>query len=200
VKKIDMRILYLFALIVIAVAGCAGHDRVVLLPDPEGRTGAVVVKTAQGETVLDRPFQAADVDRFGRVETRTLAPAEVRQQFGQALAAQPLRPVSFTLYFLLGSIELTPESKQILELLKAELARRPAPEITVIGHTDLVASDSFNDALSLKRAEVVHQAIIQAGITAAWIEVTGRGKREPVVRTEDQVLEPRNRRVEIRVR
>jgi outer membrane protein OmpA-like peptidoglycan-associated protein len=124
----------------------------------------------------------------------------VRQQFGQALAAQPLRPVSFTLYFLLGSTVLTPESKQTLEQLKAELARRPAPEITVIGHTDLVASDAFNDALSLKRAEVVHQALVQAGITAAWIEVTGRGKREPVVRTKDEVLEPRNRRVEIRVR
>lgn len=195
-----MRTLYLLALIVVTVAGCAGHDRVVLLPDPEGRTGALVVKTAQGETVLDRPFQAADVDRSGRIETRTLAPAEVRRQFGQALAAQPLRPVSFTLYFLLGSIELTPESKQILELLKAELARRPAPEITVIGHTDLVASDSFNDALSLKRAEMVHQAIAQASITAAWIEVTGRGKREPVVQTENGVPEPRNRRVEIRVR
>jgi OOP family OmpA-OmpF porin len=195
-----MRAFCLLVLIIVMVAGCAGHDRVVLLPDPEGRTGTLVVKTAQGETVLDRPYQAADVDRAGRVETRTLAPAEVRQQFGQALAAQPLRPISFTLYFLLGSVELAPESTPTLELLKAELARRPAPEITVIGHTDLVASESFNDALSLKRAEAVHETIIRAGITAAWIEVTGRGKREPVVQTENGVPEPRNRRVEIRVR
>ncbi len=195
-----MRALCLLVLIIVMVAGCAGHDRVVLLPDPEGRTGTLVVKTTQGETVLDRPYQAADVDRDGRIETRTLAAAEVRQQFGQALAAQPLRPVSFTLYFLLGSTELTPESTPTLELLKAELARRPAPEITVIGHTDLVASESFNDALSLKRAEAVHETIIRAGITAAWIEVTGRGKRDPVVQTENGVPEPRNRRVEIRVR
>lgn len=195
-----MRVLCLLALIVVMVAGCAGHDRVVLLPDQEGRTGSLVVKTAKGETVLDKPFQAADVDRSGRIETRTLAPAEVNQQFGQVLAAQPLRPVSFTLYFLSGSTELTPESTTALELLKAELARRPAPEITVIGHTDLVASEAFNDALSLKRAEAVHEAIIKAGITAAWIEVTGRGKRDPVVQTEDGMPEPRNRRVEIRVR
>lgn len=195
-----MRALCLLALIVVMVAGCAGHDRVVLLPDKEGRTGSLVVKTAKGETVLDKPFQAADVDKSGRIETRTLAPAEVNQQFGQVLAAQPLRPVSFTLYFLSGSTELTPESTTALEILKAELARRPAPEITVIGHTDLVASEAFNDALSLKRAEAVHEAIIKAGITAAWIEVTGRGKRDPVVQTEDGMPEPRNRRVEIRVR
>jgi outer membrane protein OmpA-like peptidoglycan-associated protein len=195
-----MRALCLIVLIVVTVAGCAGHDRVVLLPDQKGRTGSLVVKTAKGETVLDKPFQAADIDRSGRIETRTLAPAEVHQQFGQALAAQPLRPVSFTLYFLLGSTELTPESMHTLELVKAELAQRPASEITVIGHTDLVAGESFNDALSLKRAEAVHEAIIKAGITASWIEVTGRGKREPVVQTEDGVPEPRNRRVEIRVR
>lgn len=195
-----MRALCLIVLIVVTVAGCAGHDRVVLLPDQEGRTGSLVVKTAKGETVLDKPFQAAEVDRSGRIETRTLAPAEVHQQFGQALAAQPLRPVSFTLYFLLGSTELTPESMHALELVKAELAKRPASEITVIGHTDLVASEAFNDALSLKRAEAVHEAIIKAGITAVWIEVTGRGKRDPVVQTEDGMPEPRNRRVEIRVR
>jgi len=195
-----MRILCLLALIAVTMAGCTGHDRVVLQPDPDGHTGVLVVKTARGETVLDRPFQAADVDRSGRIETRTMEQAEVRRQFAPALAAQPLRPVSFTLYFLLGNSELTPESKPVLELLKAELARRPAPEIIVIGHTDLVAGDSFNDALSLKRAEMVREVIVQAGIAPVLIEVTGRGKREPVVRTEDGAPEPRNRRVEVRVR
>jgi len=196
-----MRLRYLLlSLVVVAVTGCAAKDRVVLLPDAEGRTGTVIVKTAQGETVLDKAYQTADVDKSGRIETRTLPSAEVRQQFGQALASQPLRPVSFTLYFLLGSMELAPESRPVLEQLKTELTRRPAPEITLIGHTDLVAGDSFNDALSINRAQAVRQAIEQAEISATWIEVTGRGKREPVVPTEEGVPEPRNRRVEIRVR
>jgi outer membrane protein OmpA-like peptidoglycan-associated protein len=190
----------LLPLVIVTAVGCAAKDRVVLLPDAEGRTGAVVVKTAQGETVLDKPYQAAEVSNSGRVQTKTLASADVRREFGPALASQPLRPVSFTLYFLLGSMELAPESKPVLEQLKAELARRPAPEITLIGHTDLVASDSINDALSINRAQAVRQAIEQAGIGATWIEVTGRGKREPVVPTEEGIPEPRNRRVEIRVR
>ena len=195
-----MRRLFLFALMIIAVAGCAGRDRIVLLPDPEGGTGAVTVKSARGETLLDQPFRTVDVDKDGQAEIRTLKPDGVRQQFGPALTAQPLRPVSFTLYFLEGKDELTAESKPTLELIKVELARRPAPEITVIGHTDRVGSVSLNDALSLKRAEAVRKALIQAGITALRIEVAGRGKREPLVPTDDEVSEPRNRRVEISIR
>ena len=108
--------------------------------------------------------------------------------------------VSFTLYFLEVKDELAAESKPTLELIKVELARRPAPEITVIGHTDRVDSASLNDALSLKRAEAVRQALIEAGIAALRIEVAGSGEREPLVPTEDEVSEPRNRRVEISVR
>jgi outer membrane protein OmpA-like peptidoglycan-associated protein len=195
-----MHHLFLFALMFVAVVGCAGRDRIVLLPDPEGRTGAVTVKTASGETLLDQPFRTADVEKGGQAEIRTLNPEEVKQQFGPALTAQPLRPVSFTLYFLEGKDELTVESRPTLELIKVELARRPAPEITVIGHTDRVGSVSLNDVLSLKRAEAVRQALIQSGMAALQIEVAGRGEREPLVPTEDEVSEPRNRRVEISVR
>jgi outer membrane protein OmpA-like peptidoglycan-associated protein len=195
-----MRKLFLFALMFVAVAGCAGRDRIVLLPDPEDRTGAVTVKTAHGETLLDKPFRAADVEKGGQDEIRTLKPEDVRQQFGPALTAQPLRPVSFTLYFLEGKDEITAESRPMLELIKVELARRPAPEITVIGHTDRVGSVPLNDALSLKRAEAVRQALIQSGIAAFQIEVAGRGERESLVPTEDEVPEQQNRRVEISVR
>ena len=195
-----MRRLFLSVVMMIVIAGCAGHDRIVLLPDPEGHTGAVTVKTAQGETLLDQPFRAADVEKGGQTAIRTLKPEEVSQQFGPALTSQPIRPVSFTLYFLEGKDQITTESNPTLERIKVELARRPAPEITVIGHTDRVGSASLNDALSLKRAETVRQALIQSGIAALRIEVAGRGEREPLVPTEDEVSEPRNRRVEINVR
>jgi outer membrane protein OmpA-like peptidoglycan-associated protein len=70
----------------------------------------------------------------------------------------------------------------------------------VIGHTDRVGSVEHNDALSKKRAELVSGALTSAGIPAAQIEVAGRGEREPVVATADEVAEPRNRRVEISIR
>jgi outer membrane protein OmpA-like peptidoglycan-associated protein len=81
-----------------------------------------------------------------------------------------------------------------------EIARRPAPEIVVIGHTDRVGAVPYNDALSLRRAERVRDELVKVGITADRISVAGRGEREPLVPTPDEVAEPRNRRVEINVR
>ncbi|MGL6109470.1 MAG: OmpA family protein, partial [Rubrivivax sp.] len=82
----------------------------------------------------------------------------------------------------------------------AEIARRPVPDVLVIGHTDTVGTDAFNDVLSRQRAEVVRKALVARGIAAENIVVVGRGKREPIVPTADGVAEARNRRVEILVR
>jgi outer membrane protein OmpA-like peptidoglycan-associated protein len=70
----------------------------------------------------------------------------------------------------------------------------------VVGHTDRVGSLTYNDALSLRRAERVRTGFVQMGIPREQISVAGRGEREPIVPTEDEVAEPRNRRVEITVR
>ncbi len=84
--------------------------------------------------------------------------------------------------------------------MKAEVQHRPDPEVIIIGHTDRVGSVAQNDALSLQRAERVRQVLLGLGIPADRVTAVGRGEREPLVPTEDQVAEPRNRRVEVTVR
>lgn len=190
-----------FVLIIVSIVlGCGGHDRVVLLPDHQGLTGALLVKSAKGETTLDQPYKAADVSTDGQVETQVLDAEAVHQQFKEALLAQPPRPISYTLYFLIDKDELTPKSKLIMEQIKIELTRRPFPEITVIGHTDSLGTTAYNDALSLKRAEAMRQILVEAGISSELIRVAGRGSREMIVKTEEGISEPRNRRAEISVR
>jgi outer membrane protein OmpA-like peptidoglycan-associated protein len=108
--------------------------------------------------------------------------------------------MSFLLYFLEARDELTPESRQVMQQVFAEIARRPAPEIVVIGHTDRVGAVPYNDALSLRRAAKVRDDLVKLGIPADRIQIAGRGEREPLVTTEDEVPEPRNRRVELSVR
>jgi outer membrane protein OmpA-like peptidoglycan-associated protein len=76
----------------------------------------------------------------------------------------------------------------------------PAAEVTVIGHTDRVGSIESNDALSLQRAQTVRDLILQSGIQPITLEVAGRGEREPLVPTADDVPEAQNRRVEINLR
>jgi outer membrane protein OmpA-like peptidoglycan-associated protein len=175
-------------------------DLYVLLPSPDGKPASVIVRREGQERLLDTPYAAARIRGPGGLETGTTSAEEVQQVFGAALAAQPARPVSFTLYFLEGKDELTPDSKQLVQQVFAEIARRPVPEVLVIGHTDRIGSVPYNDGLSLQRAERMRVELVKLGIPAERIQATGRGEREPLVPTEDEVPEPRNRRVEITVR
>ena len=189
------------ALLVTALlaAGCAS-ERVILLPSVDGKPSAVAVRDKSGEVLLNQPY-AATVRRAGAVSGYQSSAEEVNERFADALAALPPRAVSYTVYFASGSSDtLTPESLLEFDKVKADLAARPAGEIRVIGHTDRVGSVQSNDAFSLKRATAVRELLIAAAVKAAVIETAGRGEREPLVPTEDEVDEAKNRRVEINVR
>lgn len=174
------------------------RQRIVLLPSIDGAQSAVLLQTPHGERLLDRPFASLDVMDKGGLKESVLTEAEVSDRYGLLLAAQPPRPKSFLLYFESGSdSQLTPESSQVLMGLKAFLQSRPAPEVTVIGHTDRSGSVTGNDALSQQRAKTVQALIRQSGIDADNMLVLGRGSREPVASGANDAL---NRRVEIHVR
>jgi outer membrane protein OmpA-like peptidoglycan-associated protein len=104
------------------------------------------------------------------------------------------------LYFESGTDELTEASKMDLDRVLQELKQRPVPDIAVIGHTDTVGDLLTNDGLSAQRATTVKGFLVSIGIGADRIQVSGRGEREPIIPTADNVDEPLNRRVEINVR
>lgn len=189
----------LAALLLCACASDSQRTLVVVVPDSSGRVGKVVVNSGGGETVLDSAYAGARISDGG-VETSRLDEASVQAMFGPALQARPDKPVSFMLYFLEGRDEFTAESKQVVDAVFAEIARRKSAEIVVIGHTDRVGSLDHNDALARQRASRVRDDLIARGISANRISVAGRGEREPLIATDDEVAEPRNRRVEISVR
>jgi OmpA-OmpF porin, OOP family len=172
---------------------------VILLPSQDGASTAVAVKQGQNEVVLEQPYAAVKPSAQG-LESYKSNPQEVEAKFGPALAALPSRPASFTLYFVEGKDEFSAESKLLVDAVFSEIAKRPVPDVVVIGHTDTVGSDRTNDALALQRAETVRAELIRRGVAADSIAAIGRGKRELLVPTADGVAEPRNRRVEILVR
>lgn len=173
----------------------------VVLPSSDGHVGQIVVTREGGEPmVIDRAWEGRRVGADGKVVAASLTEAQVRSDFGATLAALPGRPASFVLYFLEGKDELTAESRGELDKVFAELRRRPLPDIVVIGHTDTVGTVAFNDRLSLARAQRMRELMMGMGLAADRIEAAGRGERELLVPTGDDVPEPRNRRVEISVR
>ena len=183
----------------VLLGACASSGTVVLLPEKDGRPAAVAVTQGDKEAVLDQPYAAVKVTPLGPRAYRSNA-QEVESQFGSALAAQPSRAATFALYFVEGKDEFTEESKQVVDRILSEIAKRPVPDVLVVGHTDLVGSDPFNDALGQQRADTVRAALIRLGIPPGDIRAISRGKHAPAVPTADGVAEPRNRRVEIIVR
>jgi len=190
----------LIASLVLGACATPSQDLIVLLPDKDGKVGTVVVQSQKGKAVLNTAYATARTKSDGSVQRGTSSQSEIKDVFGSALAAQPSRPISFILYFESGNDEFTEESKQEVKRLLVEMARREAPDITVIGHTDQVGPDPSNDALSLQRAERVKSILAGMGIPAERILTAGRGRREPLIPTAEGVSEPRNRRVEINVR
>jgi outer membrane protein OmpA-like peptidoglycan-associated protein len=188
------------AVLLALVAGCATQTgTLVLLPEKDGKDTAVTVKHKDGQAELREPYAAAKLTTAGPQAYKS-NPEEVNALFGPALAAQPDRPIRFTLQFIESKDELTEESKQAVDAVFAEIAKRPVPDVLVIGHTDSVGSDQYNDTLSQQRAEVIRAGLIKNGIAPENIVAVGRGKRELAVPTADGVAEPRNRRVDIIVR
>ncbi len=183
--------------------GAAGNVTVVVLPKAsDGHVGAVVVRPIDGgePVLLNKAYVAARVGNAQKVQTSPIDPKRVNEEFGSTLDAMPSRPASFLVHFVEGTDELNPDAKHTIERVLAEVAARPSPEISVIGHTDFLGSDEYNDTLSVQRAKRVRDLLVQRGIPAKIIQVSGRGKREPLYPTPDGVAEPRNRRVEITVR
>jgi outer membrane protein OmpA-like peptidoglycan-associated protein len=171
-----------------------------VVPGADGHIGAIVVQAEGERRVIDKAYGAQRILPDGSVRAEQLSEAQVRRDFGPTLDALPGRPTSFTLYFLEGRDELTEDSRAELERVFSELRRRPLPDVMVIGHTDTVGGLAYNDRLSLARAERLREMLVSLGIPAARIQAAGRGKREPLVATDENVSEPRNRRVEISVR
>lgn len=171
-----------------------------VLPARDGHIGAIVVKSGDSEpTVIDSAYGAVRI-AGGRRTPAILEYSQVREMFGETLDALPASPTSYVLYFLEGKDELTDESKLELENVFADLKRRPLPDIMVIGHTDTVGAMDFNDRLSRARAERLREMLIALGLPADRIQAAGRGERELLIPTADDISEPKNRRVEISVR
>ena len=181
------------------LAGCAVNERVILLPETNGGPTSLAVRQGTHDVVLDHGYAAADLSLADPWRYEASAD-EVRTAFGDALAAQPMRAAHFTLYFNEASDDLTQDSRQALERMFADLDKRPVRDIVIIGHTDAVGSDEYNDALAKKRAEAVKAMLVARGVAQDDVVAIGRGKRDLLIATPNGVAEPRNRRVEIVVR
>jgi hypothetical protein len=118
----------------------------------------------------------------------------------QAVAAPPpptVQAPSFMVFFDWDRSNLSPQAIATIQQAAAAYKSNSGARVTAVGHTDTSGPNDYNMALSLRRANTVKGALVQAGVPAGAIDTIGKGEESPMVPTADGVREPQNRRVEI---
>jgi outer membrane protein OmpA-like peptidoglycan-associated protein len=185
------------------ISGAArpGQDVIVLLPDADTKAiGAAGVSNPLGSVDLAAARDAARVTTNSAPVLTKLSEAEVNRMFGEALSALPPAPSRFTLFFRFESDELTEQSQALIPEVLAVVRKHAVQDVVVIGHTDTMGTQQANYGLGLKRAMMVRNLLVAAGLNGSTIDVTSVGELDPLIKTPDETPEPRNRRVDVAVR
>ncbi|MDP2310653.1 MAG: OmpA family protein [Pseudomonadota bacterium] len=157
-----------------------------------------------------------DVDRDGIADVRDACPTR-RETVNQhddtdgcpdmapaAVLALPAPLRAFTgtidgIVFVLDSAEILPQSEPVLDAAAAVLREYPDVRVLVLGHTDAIADDAYNLALSRARAEAVVGWLGAHGVDPARLTADGLGETRPVDTNETEAGRARNRRVEFAI-
>lgn len=190
-----------FALAALTSA-CGPRNYVVLLDNPGGGSGQVIVSNEKGRQTLDKSGTATAINRRSRPPSSPwlLQVEKIQEVFARAFGARPGRFIMFTIYFKSGGTEIAAESNAQYRAMLAEIQKRPGVDATVAGHADRAAAPSLNEIVALRRAYKIRDALVAAGLPIERIEMDSFGESRPAVPTPDEVPELRNRRVEVTVR
>lgn len=198
--KLCSKSILFFSALVLWACG-APKSYIVLLDSPDSEHPSVVTVTNQkGTRTLSSPGEYVGLNESQQAAPRRAAQSMIERDFSAALAAEPDAPRRFRLYFFAGGVQLTEDSAALIRQILAEVRRRSVPDVAIVGHTDTRGSYASNAKLAARRAEVVKDIVIDAGIDPQLIAVTSLGESRPLVATADNVDEPKNRRVEVVIR
>ena len=100
------------------------------------------------------------------------------------------------IYFDFDKSRLSKVSIKIIEKF-VMMNKNKIKEYLIIGHTDTKGEKDYNNKLSLKRAIVVRNLLVEYGVELSKIKVLGKGEDSPAILTPDDTKHPANRRVEI---
>ncbi len=175
---------------------------IALLPEPDGAATAIVVRNQAGSQELNQPNQAVRVARndVAPGAPYLLTPPEVRRLFGAAIDALPAPEVLFVLHFDGDQDVLNSASQGMIPAILAAIRERHSTSITVTGHTDTTSTPDYNYRLGMRRARNVESILLSQGVNSSDLFVSSHGDTDLLVKTERDVPNAQNRRVEVIVR
>ena len=140
----------------------------------------------------------ADTDKDGVVDSKDQCP-----DTPLGYKVNPVGcPISVTLHVNFptnSSVIPASNESDIVDLVKI-LQDNPPAKVTIIGHTDNVGSDKFNQILSEKRSKAMGGKLIANGISAERITTVGMGEKQPVATNKTAKGRALNRRIQVNLK
>ncbi len=198
----------LLAFLSMVFAGCAsmsGVQRGAVIGAGGGAAAGAVIGKATGSTARGAIIGAAVGGAAGALIGRQMdkqaqelavsIPGATVQRVGEGIV------VTFDSGILFGfdSDALSSAARENLRNLAESLQRNGHTEVLLVGHTDGVGSDSYNQALSERRAQAATNYLVSLGLSSARVRSAGRGKSEPIASNETEAGRQENRRVEVAI-
>ena len=174
----------------------AGFTTVSVLDANDAKKAKVDLSTAQTE-----------IDKYPRAAPELADPVAI-ERYTRALDDSTSthagsKDITVTLAsdvtFASDSADLTSAADAQLKTVAGQLAQYPdGGTLTIVGHTDDVQDDAYNQTLSEKRANAVKTRLEQLTKLDKWqTSVSGKGESEPKIKDTSDEARAANRRVEI---
>lgn len=212
-KQVSMKKVLVIA-VAVALAGCAADD-----PNQRAKTGAAIGAVAGA--VLGHQLDGRS-GRYAGAAVGALAGAGVghymdnqQKEFDTALATEQRNndieiqrlqdetlkiDISSEVSFDFGSAAIKPAFRTTLDKVADVLKRYDRSVVHVVGHTDSVGSEAYNQRLSEQRAQSVIDYFASVGVARDRLRAEGRGETEPRDSNATEAGRQLNRRVEVFVK
>ena len=192
----------------VVLSGCAGmsqKQRGAVIGATAGAAVGGVVGNQTGSTVRGAIIGAIVGGAAGAVighqmdqqakELEQNIPGATIQRVGEGIA------VTFPsgILFPFNSTEILPAGKENLQQLAKSLENYPNSDILIVGHTDSVGTDAYNQDLSQRRSQAASAYLQSLGVPASRLQTQGRGESEPIESNDTDAGRARNRRVEVAI-
>lgn len=121
--------------------------------------------------------------------------AQGSSYYKTSLSTSEKERLTSTFYFDYDSAKVDEVNQKLLKSVAAYLKDNPNETLNVVGHADTKGSFKYNQSLGFRRAQAVAEYLESLGVNKEQIEVSSKGKEEPVSQENNDAAQAINRRV-----
>lgn len=204
----NFRVICAVIAIAVSTAGCAPRSRTTkgaIIGAAGGAAVGAAIGKAAGSTAKGAIIGAAvggvggaiigrQMDKQAEELAKDLPNASV-ERVGEGI----LVTFESGILYNFDSDALRPAARENLRNLATSLEQYPRTSVLLVGHTDAIGSDQYNEGLSQRRAATAASFLRSQGVSRSRVEAMGRGEMEPVATNDTEHGRQQNRRVEVAI-